>query len=322
MLAILKRYWFLLSLGVAVGSGYIWPAAGQFLIRYEVLTVGLVVSFLLTGLTLESRVIVDALGSVKALTAATVSSLVIYPLIAWLLASALPYPELVVGCCILATAPATISSGTILTALARGNVAFSVLICIATHFISVFSIPLLLNLFLGAGVGVELPVIAILSGLVLKVLVPIIIGQLLRPHVGRYTKRFSSAISVFQSLLILFMVMTAVASSADRLNLMAGFLLIVAALVGALHICMILLNYLLARALRLDYETLVAFTIHAPQKTLAVSFLVWSGAFAAQFPGALVPAIVCHLLQMISGTLIAQHFSKRGPGRLGGTGQT
>ena len=57
MLAILKRYWFLLSLGLAVGSGYIWPVAGEFLIRYEVLTVGLVVSFLLTGLTLESRVI-------------------------------------------------------------------------------------------------------------------------------------------------------------------------------------------------------------------------------------------------------------------------
>ena len=86
MLAILKRYWFLLSLGLAVGSGYIWPAAGECLIRYEVLTVGLMVSFLLTGLTLESRVIVNALGSVKGLTAATVSSLGLYPLIAWLLA--------------------------------------------------------------------------------------------------------------------------------------------------------------------------------------------------------------------------------------------
>lgn len=319
-MAILKRYWFLLSLGLAVGSGYIWPAAGEFLIRYEVLTVGLMVSFLLTGLTLESRVIVNALGSVKGLTAATVSSLGLYPLIAFLLASALPYPELLVGCCILATAPSTISSGTILTALARGNVAFSVLICIATHFIAVFSIPLLLNLFLGAGAGVELPVLAILSGLALKVLVPIIIGQLLRPHLGRYAKRFSAAISVFQSLLILFMVMAAVASSADRLNQMAGLLLIIATLVGVLHLVMVVLNYLLARALRLDYETLVAFTIHAPQKTLAVSFLVWSGAFAAQFPGALVPAIVCHLLQMISGTVIAQQFRKRGPGREGGAG--
>ena len=74
------------------------------------------------------------------------------------------------------------------------------------------------------------------------------------------------------------------------------------------------LNYLLARVIRLDHETLVAFTIHTPQKTLAVSFLVWSGSFATTFPGAFVPAIICHLLQMISGTLIAQYFRKPATG--------
>ena len=313
MLSILKKYWFLISLGLAAGCGYLWPWMGEFLIRYEVLTVGLIVSFLLTGLTLDSRVMVDGMGSLKSLSAAIVSSLCVYPLVAWLLSSPLPYPELVVGCCILATAPSTISSGTILTAYARGNVALSVFICIATHFVGVFTIPIVLNLLLGTGVGVKLPVLSILSGLVLKVLVPLTIGQFLRPYVGRYAKKFSSPISVFQSLLILFMVMTAVASSAERLSQMAGFLIIVVLLVGVLHLVMVLFNYGLARTLKLDCETLVAFTIHTPQKTLAVSFLVWSGSFAAEFPGALVPAILCHLLQMISGTLIAQYFRARGP---------
>ena len=303
----------LLSLALVVGGGCLWPAAGEFLIRHEVLTVGIILSFLLTGLTLETRLIVDALGSLKALSAALVSSLGIYPFIAWLCASALPYPELVVGCCILAVAPATISSGTILTAFARGNVAFSVLICLATHFVSVFSIPLVLNLLLGAGAGVELPVLSILSGLVLKVLVPMAVGQVIKPALVRFVRRFSAAISIFQSLLILLMIFSAVASSAERLTQMAGFLLVVAMVVGALHSIMVLLNYLLARALRLDRETLVAFTIHTPQKTLAVSFLVWSGSFATAFPGAFVPAIVCHLLQMISGTLIAQYFRTPAP---------
>ena len=316
-MTILKKYWFLISLGLATGCGYQWPGVGEFLIRYEVLTVGLILSFLLTGLTLESRVMVDGMGSIKGLSAAVVSSLFLYPVVAWILSSPLPYPELVVGCCILATAPSTISSGTILTAYAGGNVALSVFICIVTHFVGVFTIPILLNLLLGTGVGVELPVLSILSGLVLKVLVPLAIGQLLRPYVGRYTKKFSAPISFFQSLLILFMVMTAVASSAERLNQMAGFLIIVALLVGVLHLVMVLLNYIQARALKLDHETLVAFTIHTPQKTLAVSFLVWSGSFAAEFPGALVPAILCHLLQMITGTLLAQYFRAGAPKRKG-----
>ena len=72
----------LLSLALVVGGGCLWPAAGEFLIRHEVLTVGIILSFLFTGLTLETRVIVDALGSLKALSAALLSSLGIYPLIA------------------------------------------------------------------------------------------------------------------------------------------------------------------------------------------------------------------------------------------------
>ena len=294
-----------------VFCGYLWPVAGDFLIRYEVLTFGLILSFLLTGLTLESRVLADGLGSIKGVGAAIVSSLFLYPVIAWLLSSALPYPELVVGCCILATAPSTISSGTILTAYARGNVALSVFICIATHFIGVATIPIMLNLLLRTGVGVELPVLTILSGLVLKVLVPLAIGQVLKPHVGRFVNKYASAISVFQTIIILLMVLTAVASSAERLNQMAGFLVIVALLVAVLHLGMVVLNYLLARAIRLDHGSLVAFTIHAPQKTLAVSFLVWSGSFATEFPGAFVPAILCHLLQMFTGTLIAEYFRAR-----------
>ena len=288
--------------------GYAWPAGGEFLIRHEVLTIGLVLSFLLTGLTLESRIVVNALRSLKGVTAAVVSSLFIYPVLAWLLSSALLSPELVVGFCIIAAGPATISSGTILTAFARGNVSLSVFICIATHFIAVFSIPIVLQILLGAGAGVDLPVVAILSGLALKVLVPLSIGQMIKPVLGRSIDRWRPAISIFQSCLILLMVLTAVASSADRLNEMAGFLFIVAAAVTVLHFSMVLFNYLFAKAIRLDRESLVAFTIHTPQKTLGVSYLVWAGYFAAEFPGAFVPAILCHLLQMITGTLFAQYF--------------
>ena len=106
--------------------------------------------------------------------------------------------------------------------------------------------------------------------------------------------------------------MTTVASSAERLNQMEGFLIIVALLMGALHLVMVLFNYPPARAIRLDHGSHIAFTIHTPQKALAVSFLVWSGSLAAEFPGALVPAILCHLLQMISGTLMAQYFRALG----------
>ena len=63
MLSILKKHWFLIALAAAALWGYVFPATGEFLVRYEVLTTGLVISFLLTGLTLDSHVVVNALGS-------------------------------------------------------------------------------------------------------------------------------------------------------------------------------------------------------------------------------------------------------------------
>lgn len=311
MLARAKKYWFLISLAIAAWLGYAFPGVGETLIRNNVLTAGLVISFFLTGLLLESGAVLNAFHSLRGLYAALLSSLVIFPVFAWLITMPLQSPELTVGCCIIAAGPATISSGTILTAFARGNVSLSVFICIFTHFIGVFSIPLMLGILLGSGVGVELPALTILAGLILKVLVPLSLGQVTKPLLGNLPETYSAPISVFQSCMVLLMVMTAVSSSAERLAEMDSFLAIVIITVAVLHSVMVIFNYLLAKGIRLDQKSLIAFTIHVPQKTLGVSYIVWVGYFSVDYPGAFVPAIVCHLIQMITGTLAAQHFRKR-----------
>lgn len=289
---------------------YVFPETGSWLIRHEVLTFGLILSFFLTGVMLESRAVVQAMTSIRAVLAAAVSSLVLFPVLAWVLTRPFGSYELIVGCCIIAAGPVTVSSGTILTAYARGNVPLSVFICILTHVFAVFSIPVILDLLLGSGYGIDLPIFSVLIGLVLKVIVPLVVGQIMKPLIGRISDRGTTFISVFQMSMILLMVSVAVSSSAERLESMGGFLLIIVLLIVILHFSMVFLNYFIARGIQLDRDSLVAFTIHTPQKTLAVSYLVWAGYYAADFPGAFVPAIVCHLVQMVSGTFIAQYFRK------------
>jgi sodium/bile acid cotransporter 7 len=58
----------------------------------------------------------------------------------------------------------------------------------------------------------------------------------------------------------------------------------------------------------LDRPSVTAFTIHTSQKTLTVSYIVWAGYFAAQFPMAMIPAIGYHLTQMIMDSIVAQKF--------------
>ena len=65
------------------------------------------------------------------------------------------------------------------------------------------------------GGEIDLPVIAMLGGLALKVLVPLVAGLLLRPHVTGLVNRCTPYVAGFQSGLILFMIYTAVSSSAS-----------------------------------------------------------------------------------------------------------
>ena len=60
--------------------------------------------------------------------------------------------------------------------------------------------------------------------------------------------------------------------------------------------------------IRLDRASTSAFTIHTSQKTLTVSYIVWSGYFAARYPMALIPAIAYHITQSVVDTLIAHRF--------------
>jgi sodium/bile acid cotransporter 7 len=150
-----------------------------------------------------------------------------------------------------------------------------------------------------------------LTGLTVKVLVPTAIGQALRPLLKDTIAPFKKAFSIFNQLIVLMIVLNAVASSTDRiLQAGAGIVAVFAFMVG-LHLLILALNYAIARLIRLDRPSTSAFTIHTSQKTLTVSYIVWSGHFATLYPMALIPAIAYHLTQSILDTLVAHRFRER-----------
>jgi len=64
--------------------------------------------------------------------------------------------EYVIGVCIIATAPVTVVSGTVMTALGKGNIPLSLFICVLGNFMGVFTIPFSLKLLTEAGGDVDL----------------------------------------------------------------------------------------------------------------------------------------------------------------------
>lgn len=312
-MSLFVKYWFFAGIAAVVVIAFAFPPVGIFLQTYKILDCVIFAAFLLTGLTLETSSILKQLRSVKILMAALASSLFLIPVLAY--ATAFPLfgmpSDFTVGVLINGVVPVTIASGIVMTAMALGNVPLSLFLCISCNAVAVFTIPFMLDLLLGMGSKVTLPVLQMLTGLVIKVLVPTIIGQLLRPLVKNVIASCGKAVSIFNQCLVLLIILNAVSSSTNRI-VEAGFaVLSIVAYMLVFHVVVLLLNYGLSRVIRLDSPSTAAFTIHVSQKTLTVSFLVWSGYFAKAFPMALIPAITYHIIQMIMDTFVAESFRRK-----------
>jgi predicted Na+-dependent transporter len=306
-----KKQWFLIGIAIASLLAYFFPEWGDSLKRYGIFGIGIFLAFFITGLCLETRNIISQIQDVRAPAAAVFSSLLLYPLLAWLMALPVLPHEFVVGVCVIAVGPVTVSSGTIMTAIARGNIPLSLCICILTSFLAIFTIPVMLNLLLSVGGRIELPVLNMLGGLVLKVLLPIILGQITRPFFKKQLQRINYPLSVFQSCIIILIIFRAISSSAENITEAGSVIIGIIVFMFFMHFFMLFLNYGIANLLKLDRPSVSAFTIHTSQKTLAVTYIVWAGYFANDYPMAFIPAIICQLIQMTVGTFVAEFFRKR-----------
>jgi sodium/bile acid cotransporter 7 len=312
MSVFIKKYWFFAGIVLVVLCAVSLRDPQLWLRKYNILPIAIFMAFLITGLTLDTSRFRTQLLQLKAPLAAMVSSLGFIPLLSWLLASLVFPLEYVVGVCIIATAPVTVVSGTVMTALGRGNISLSLFICVLGNFMGIFTIPFSLKLLIGGEGNVDLPVLNMLSSLVITVLVPIVLGNLARSRLKAHLSRFKQAFSVFQQCIVLLIIFNAVAGSGENIRTAGDTLPLLLVFIILLHTLILAMNYGVSKIIGLDRPSTTAFTIHTSQKTLTVAYLVWSGYFANQYPLALIPGIVYHLTQMIMDTFVAERFRRYG----------
>ena len=307
----IKKYWFFIGIACVIGIAFTLPDVGRFVRIYKILNIGIFFAFLLTGLSLETSSFFEQLKNIKVLLAALISSLIFFPLLAYYLGQYVfsNWPDFAIGTLIIGVAPVTVASGTVMTAIALGNVPLSLFICVLGNFFSILTIPIMVSLLLQMGdVSIELPALQMLLGLTLKVLVPIVMGQILRPWLKSKIIPYSKAISIFNQSIVLMIILNAVSSSTNRILEAGPVLFLVFLFMIGLHIFFILANKATAGIIGLDLPSTAAFTIHTSQKTLTISYLVWAGYFATAYPMALIPGIAYHLTQMIMDIFVAQWF--------------
>ena len=310
----IKKYWFFIGIACVMGIAFSLPDVGRFVRTYRILNMGIFVAFFLTGLSLETSSFFKQLKNIKVLVAALVSSLIFFPVVAYFLGQYIfsTWADFAIGTLIIGVAPVTVASGTVMTAIALGNVPLSLFICVLGNFFSILTIPIMVNLMLQMGdVSIDLPALQMLIGLTLKVVVPILMGQFLRPWLQSKIAPYAKLISIFNQSIVLLIILNAVSSSSHRIVEAGPVLFLVFLFMIGLHIFIIVANKSISGLIGLDLPSTAAFTIHTSQKTLTISYLVWAGYFAAEYPMALIPGIAYHLTQMIMDTFVAQWFRKR-----------
>jgi sodium/bile acid cotransporter 7 len=313
--------WFLLGMGVAVLLAWLFPEPGarDGSLHPELVTrLGVALIFLLHGLTLPLSSLVAGARKWRVHVFVQLATFAMFPLLGLGLLAALggrTSSELRTGLFFLCALPSTVSSSVALTGAARGNVAVALFNATVSSLLGVVLTPLWLSIGLGAS-GQRLPFGPVVLELLRWLILPLLLGQILRPWLAQLASRQRARIAVLDRLTILLIVYTSFCDFVVGGAWSRGVSSLL--VVGAL--CMLLLSIALAatwlggRLLGFDEADRIAALFCGSKKSLAAGIPMARVIFGAG-PGlalVLVPIMFYHALQLLVGGWLAGRLARRG----------
>ncbi len=232
-----------------------------------------------------------------------VAQFVIMPGVGWLLATTLPLsPELAVGVILVACAPGGTASN-VMVYLARGDTALSVAMTSASTLLAPIVTPMLVLLLAGRFLPVQPG--ALFVSILQIVLVPVLLGFLLRRFAERQVEKVVPALPLVSVVGITAVVMAVVAGSATAL-LTSGLVILVAVVLH--NVLGLGLGYLAARLCGLDESARRAISIEVGMQNSGLS----ASLAAVHFnPVAALPAAVFSVWHNVSGSILAGYWARR-----------
>ncbi|XAR53497.1 hypothetical protein NMG60_11022074 [Bertholletia excelsa] len=157
------------------------PSLGHLADRYYLSKFSTFGIFLISGLTLRGEEIGAAAEAWPVAIFGLGSILLFTPLFSRLILQLQLQPrEFVTGLAIFCCMPTTLSSGVALTRLAGGNSALALAMTVISSLLGILIVPFSISMFIAGGVGVSVPAKQLFRSLVLTLLVPLLLGKVLR----------------------------------------------------------------------------------------------------------------------------------------------
>ena len=223
----------------------------------------------------------------------------VMPFLAWILAVVLKLPEdlalgvILVGCCPGGTA------SNVITYIAGGDVALSVGMTIVSTLVAPLATPSLVYVL--AGAWVEVSFIAMVLSVVKVILVPVLLGILIRSILGKQIQKISELLPLISVVSIVMIISGIVAVNADKI-ISCGMLVLGVVILH--NLCGMGIGLAAAKLLKLPYDKVTAIAIEVGMQNSGLAISLATANFAAN-PLATLPGAIFSVWHNISGSVFA-----------------
>jgi sodium/bile acid cotransporter 7 len=293
------------------------PATGRFEgFMHLASNVAIALLFFLHGARLSREAALSGLKQPRLHLLTLSCTFLLFPLLGLALHALLPgllTPQLWLGVLFVCTLSSTVQSSIAFTSIARGNVPAAICGATASNLLGIIITPILVTLLLhrhqdSGGIGQ-------VTGILLQLLLPFVLGNLLRPWIGDWVLRNKALLAVVDRGGILLAVYAsfsvAVAQGVWHLfppQQLALLLLVNAILLGAV----LLITTFGSRALGFNRGDEIVLVFCGSKKSLASGIPMASVLFAGSGVGiVLLPIMVFHQMQLMLCSVLARRYAEQ-----------
>lgn len=292
------KYMAIIALAVAIVA-LVFPGPVSAAVKTSYVNILLGIVMFGMGMTLKLSDFKVVFTKPKAVIVGILSQFVIMPVLAFVLAFVFQLPaELAVGVILVGSCPGGTSSN-VMTYLAKGDVALSVGMTACTTIMAPIVTPLLVLLF--AGQTVDVDVLEMFLSIVQVVLVPIAAGFLINYFFEKVAAACASVLPLVSVVGISLIIMAVVAANQAKLLTVGPLIILVVMLHNVLGYTF---GYLVGRALRLTKEQMRTLSIEVGMQNSGLASSLATVHFASM-PLAAVPGAVFSVWHNISGAVYA-----------------
>lgn len=308
--------WFITALLLMIFAAWLMPGIGMGNGRFNLgwwIDAGVMLIFFFYGLKLDPEKMKRGMRNWRLHVSVQLTTFLLFPLLVLLfypLMRGTSYEIFWLGMFFLAALPSTVSSSVVMVSIAGGNIPGAIFNASISGIIGILMTPFWMGFFLSAQSS-DFDFTMIIWQLVMQIIIPVILGLVLHPHLFRYISRHLKKLATFDKVIILLIVyesfshsfMAGIFASVSWLNLAGLLAATILLFSGVLRF-----TGFLARKLHFSVEDTITLQFAGSKKSL-VHGTVFASVLFPGIGGAgiyLLPIMIYHAFQLFYVSMIAR----------------